>query len=62
LGPDADAWAHPVRDRLRDRYLKALEEVGGYWEKLGHGEMARFCHERTVEVTTALESVQRFVG
>jgi LuxR family transcriptional regulator, maltose regulon positive regulatory protein len=62
LGPDADAWAHPVRDRLRDRYLKALEEVGGYWEKLGHGEMARFCHERAVEVTTVLESAQRFVG
>ena len=51
LGQDPESWALQARDRLRDRYLKCLEELGGYWEQQQNEEMARACHEHLGQPT-----------
>ena len=50
LGQDPEPWAMQTRDRLRDRYLKCLNEVGADWETRGDQNMARACYERGLEV------------
>jgi two-component SAPR family response regulator len=59
LGQDPEPWAIRTRDRLRDRYLRCLEEVGARPETLGHRETARACYERGLEVAPASERCSR---
>ncbi len=59
LGQDPEPWAIRTRDRLRDRYLQCLEEVGTRLETLGHREMARACYERGLEVDASAERCSR---
>lgn len=53
LEQDFGSWTIETRDRLRDRYVKSLEEIGNYWETLGDRTMARACCERGLEVKMA---------
>lgn len=55
LGQDPESWALQARDHLRDRYLKSLEELGGYWEKQENWEMTRVCYERVTEIEATAE-------
>ena len=55
LGQAPESWALQARDHLRDRYLKSLEELGGYWEKQENWEMTRVCYERVTEIEATAE-------
>ncbi|MCB1826268.1 MAG: hypothetical protein KDJ54_17520, partial [Candidatus Competibacteraceae bacterium] len=44
LGQDLEPWTMQMRDRLRDRYLTCLDELGGYWEQMEDWAMVRACH------------------
>ncbi len=59
LGQAPEPWAIRTRDRLRDRYLQCIEEIGTHLETLGHRETARACYERGLEVAPASEHFSR---
>ncbi|QQS54149.1 MAG: hypothetical protein IPM89_15265 [Candidatus Competibacteraceae bacterium] len=55
LGQDPEPWAMQTRDHLRNRYLKCLDEIGDYWEKMEDWSIARACYERGLEVDATVE-------
>ncbi|HRX71973.1 MAG TPA: hypothetical protein P5329_12555 [Candidatus Competibacteraceae bacterium] len=55
LGQDSEFWAIQTRDRLHNRYLRSLEKLGEYWEKLADWEMAQACYERGMEMEITAE-------
>lgn len=59
LGPDSETWALQAHNRLRDQYLKCLEEVGAYLETLGNWEMGRACYQRGLEIAPTSEHCRR---
>ncbi|MEZ5581649.1 MAG: hypothetical protein R3F37_01650 [Candidatus Competibacteraceae bacterium] len=54
LGQDTEPWAIKTRERLRDKYLKCLNELGATWKARGDQEMVRACYEQRLEVENAL--------
>jgi LuxR family maltose regulon positive regulatory protein len=59
LGQDPESWTLQARNRLRDRYLKCLDEVGAYWEARGDWTAARTCYERSLDVEPTWEGGYR---
>ncbi|MCB1820857.1 MAG: hypothetical protein KDI73_04660, partial [Candidatus Competibacteraceae bacterium] len=55
LGQNPESWAIQTRDRLHNRYLKSLEELGSYYKKQENWEMAQACYERGMEVEITAE-------
>lgn len=60
LGDDADhAWALSARERLRSKFLRALESVGMALGKAGDHEAAMRCFRRGLDVDPLAESFYR---
>ena len=54
LGQASAVWAIQARERLRNEYLKCLNELGAAWEARGDSELAHACYQRGLDVETAL--------
>ena len=62
LDTDADLpWAIPPKERLRAKYLRGVQTLGGYWEKAGEPERAITCYEKALEVDDLAEDLYQRV-
>ena len=55
---DADSeqlWILSLRERLRAKYTRGIESLGGYWETRGEWETAVKCYEKGLEVDDLAE-------
>jgi len=59
-GEDA-AWALPIRERLRAKYLGAVSRIGENLEKMGRHEQAIKWYEKAVEIDALAESLYQGV-
>lgn len=55
LGQDNETWALQARQRLQNRYLKILEEIGAHLEDQQDWDGARACYQRGMELAPASE-------
>ena len=49
------AWMLLPRERLRARYLRAIETLGGHWEAAGDLERAIQCYDKALQVDDLAE-------
>ena len=58
--PDvSEAWAVSMRERLRSKCLRAVMDLGRYWEGRQDGEKAIRCYERGLEMDDLAEELYR---
>jgi LuxR family transcriptional regulator, maltose regulon positive regulatory protein len=57
LAQETASWALPLRERLRSRYLRAIEELGRRFESLHDSAGAVRCYQRGLEVEPAAEAL-----
>ncbi|MER2557228.1 MAG: hypothetical protein ABTQ93_07090 [Candidatus Competibacter denitrificans] len=55
LGQDNETWALQARQRLQNRYLKIMEEIGAHLEDQQDWNGARACYQRGMELAPASE-------
>lgn len=55
LGQDNELWALQARQRLEDKYLKIMEDIGSHLETQQDWDTARACYQRAVEIAPASE-------
>lgn len=56
-GDEDDAWALPMRDRLRSKFLRAVGSLGQRWEQAGCWEQAAHAYQRGLEVDNLSEQL-----
>jgi LuxR family maltose regulon positive regulatory protein len=54
-----EPWAAAPRERLRSRFLRIVERLGEYWEKIGHPERAAGLYRRSLEAEDLAEELYR---
>lgn len=60
MGEDMDqAWYFAARERLRNRFVRCMSEIGRFWERTGNGEQAMVCFERSLEADPLAEGLYR---
>ncbi len=60
LATDPDEpWALAMRERLRSRWLRLLDELGRHWEQAGAWEKAIDCYRKGLDVDECAEEVYR---
>lgn len=60
LETDADeSWYVQPRERLRNRFVRAMTDVGHFWERAGHPERAVECYQRCLEADALAEGFYR---
>jgi DNA-binding SARP family transcriptional activator len=59
VGDMDQPWAAAPRDRLRTRFLRVVERLGEYWEKIGRIERAVECYSRCLDVEDQAEELYR---
>ena len=57
LASDDDAWVHPVRERLRTRYLALVERAGEFLERNERADAALACYQRAVDLDPPAERI-----
>jgi DNA-binding SARP family transcriptional activator len=57
LAQETAPWALPLRERLRSRFLRAIEELGRRFESEHDGAGAVRCYQRGLEVEPAAEAL-----
>jgi LuxR family maltose regulon positive regulatory protein len=60
MATDADeAWYLPLRERLRNRFVRAMTEVGRHWESADQWERALECYQRCLDADPLAEGFYR---
>ena len=57
LASDDDGWVHPVRERLRIRYLALVERAGEFLERSERADAALACYQRAVDLDPPAERI-----
>ncbi len=57
LASDDDGWVHPVRERLRIRYLALVERAGEFLERNERADAALACYQRAVDLDPPAERI-----
>ena len=57
LASDDDGWVHPVRERLRTRYLALVERAGEFLERNERADAALACYQRAVDLDPPAERI-----
>ena len=52
-------WAVPLRERLRSKFLRAVAQLGGHWERVEQWERALECYEEGLELDDIAEESYR---
>ncbi len=50
LSRDEEPWAVSLRERLRGKFQRHIEQIGKYWENAGQWENAVECYQRAIDV------------
>lgn len=58
-GEAASAWILPLRERLRSKFQRCVEELGRHWEGAGQWEKAANCYRKGLEVDDIAEELYR---
>jgi DNA-binding SARP family transcriptional activator len=62
LGSEPEhAWMLPLRDRLRQRFMRAVADVARHWETAGSADLSIDILERAIELDHASEGIYRFL-
>ena len=48
-----------TRDRVRNKFVRTVGEIGRFWEQSGNWEAASACYERSLEADPAAEGLYR---
>ena len=56
-----EGWMLPIRDRLRQRFVRTVGEIARHWQKSGKAELAVDFLERALELDDAAESLYRIL-
>lgn len=60
LGMDAEqSWKMPVREKLRNKFLRSVVKLGDHWIQAGQWENARDCYQKGFEVDDLAEGFCR---
>ncbi len=60
LGMDAEqSWKMPVREKLRNKFLRSASKLGDHWIQAGQWENARDCYQKGFEVDDLAEGFCR---
>ncbi|HYA20705.1 MAG TPA: BTAD domain-containing putative transcriptional regulator [Burkholderiales bacterium] len=60
MGGEAEQpWYIAMRDRLRNRFIRSMSDIGRYWEQVGELEKAINCYQRSLEVDSQAEGFYR---
>jgi DNA-binding SARP family transcriptional activator len=60
LGMDAEqSWKMPVREKLRNKFLRSVSKLGDHWIQAGQWETARECYLKGFEVDDLAEGFCR---
>jgi two-component SAPR family response regulator len=54
-GEAQEFWTNSLRERLRGKFLRGVEKLGHYWQKLGRHEKAVECFQKGLEVDDIIE-------
>jgi LuxR family transcriptional regulator, maltose regulon positive regulatory protein len=57
LASDDDGWIHPVRERLRTRYLALVERAGEFLERNERADAALACYQRAMDLDPPAERI-----
>jgi DNA-binding SARP family transcriptional activator len=57
LAEEGAPWALPLRERLRSRFLRTLEQLGRHWEAGAAWEQAVRCYQRGLEAEPLAETL-----
>ena len=62
LGSEPEqAWMLPLRDRLRQRFMRSVADVARHWETAGSAQLSIDLLERAIELDHASEGIYRFL-
>jgi DNA-binding SARP family transcriptional activator len=56
-GEENDAWALPMRERLHERFIRAVKTLGAYQEHLGRWVEAVECYEQGIDAAELAEPI-----
>jgi ATP/maltotriose-dependent transcriptional regulator MalT/DNA-binding SARP family transcriptional activator len=60
FGADSDeAWQVQPRERMRNRFIRVMTEIGRYWEEGGEWDRALACYEKCLEADPQAEGFYR---
>ncbi|MGH8705545.1 MAG: BTAD domain-containing putative transcriptional regulator, partial [Burkholderiales bacterium] len=54
-----EAWYVPRRERMRSRFVRAMTEIGRYWEESGQWDRSLQCYEKCLEADPVAEGFYR---
>jgi DNA-binding SARP family transcriptional activator len=57
LASDDESWVHPVRERLRIRFLALVERAGEFLERSERADAALACYQRAVDLDPPAERI-----
>lgn len=50
-------WTVPMRERLKSKFIRAVDQLANYWETTGQWENALECYQKALEVNDLIEEL-----